>query len=250
MKADDSSARSLVSEAALPRFNHLAGMQSPEQSAPPFDGSQLSVGSSKHVVAAAHVIPANPPQLFVIFLSRQIPVQSAPPFFGSQVSRGSSMQVADPLHLIPANPPHVATLVTVVVVVDGTHSPLQSRPPLAGSQLSRGSSTQAVPFAHASPANPPHILALDAVTQMPLQSAPPLAGSQLSRASSTHVLPLAHARPAIPPHVLACVRSSVDESSLTASVDPHATAHARENAARTWIVENEKRMRIVTPESQ
>ena len=96
----------------LPHLPHLPhpfipqATQIPPQSAPPFSGSQSSLGSSTQVNLLGHEIPANPPQNSG---SMQTPPQSAPPFFGSQSSRGSSTQIWFlSAQGIPAKPPQKA----------------------------------------------------------------------------------------------------------------------------------------------
>jgi hypothetical protein len=107
-------------------------VQMPPQSAPPFAGSQSSLGSSTHFPPPGQGVPRKPPQVWVgggwsgtqaqtcgdeskwdpstqrtFSTQTQMPPQSAPPFAGSQLSLGSSTHVPPPGQGMPAMPPQV-----------------------------------------------------------------------------------------------------------------------------------------------
>jgi len=80
--------------------------QTPAQSAPPFIGSQESVGSSTHFPLVAHLKPANPPHIGP-FLT-QMPASShfipQPGFHGSSMHTSSAAHSGRPVGT--RKPPH------------------------------------------------------------------------------------------------------------------------------------------------
>ena len=157
--------------------------QSPPQSAPPFAGLQLSVGSSTHLPRPGQALPVMPPHEGP--LGTHLPASqcvSDAQSTAAQESGGSRLhaQVGQPF-ASSTFPYWQAILQTGGQTgLTGTHAQTDGEP---SNLLSAGQLT-----------------ALCAHEQIPPESAPPRAGLQLSRGSSTHLLIPGHGIPAIPPH--------------------------------------------------
>src|SRR3954453_6105500 len=80
----------------------------PLQLIPSLVGSQLSEGSSTHIIPPWHAIPEGPPHGCFILLvgvpATHIPAQSTPSLVGSHLSEGSSMHFIPPGHWIALGP--------------------------------------------------------------------------------------------------------------------------------------------------
>src|SRR5262249_13165535 len=129
----------------------LSSTQIPGQSAPPFIGSQSSVGSSTQVYPLAHITAAIPPHAFGCGQVGMTTLHC--PFVHTACGHAEdpSAQVLQRAIIDGQSPSALHCGLGV-----NSHVPGQSAPPVAGSHESPATSTHVYPSGHVWPATPPH----------------------------------------------------------------------------------------------